>query len=58
MIIKRNRDVMEVFNDRWKANHNKELERVVQNNKINNIANMAGIRGIKPRVIGYKNRGK
>lgn len=58
MIIKRNRDVMEVFNDRWKANHNKELERVVRNNKINNIANMAGIRGIKPRVIGYKNRGK
>ena len=42
-MFKKNRDLTEVFNDRWKANHNKELENKVKNNKINTINRSYGI---------------
>lgn len=57
-MFKRDRDLTEVFNDRWKANHNKKLEEKVKNNKINTINRSYGIgnnpiRNNKP--IGYNN---
>ena len=42
-MFKKNRDLTEVFNDRWKANHNKELENKVKENKINTINRSYGI---------------
>ena len=36
-MFRRDRDLTEVFNDRWRANHNKALERKVSVNKINTI---------------------
>jgi len=59
-MFNRNRDLTEVFNDRWKANHNKELEKKVKENKMNTINRSYGIDN-KPnnnnlnKPIGYQN---
>lgn len=58
-MFKKNRDLTEVFNDRWKANHNKVLEEKVKNNKIITINRSYGIGGNQVRKdnkpIGYNN---
>lgn len=38
----RNRDLKDVFEDRYQANHNKELEENARNNKKNLIDRMVG----------------
>ena len=61
-MFRRDRDLTEVFNDRWRANHNKALEKTVRKNKINTIKRSFGITGTissqnklnKP--IGYINK--
>lgn len=61
-MFRRDRDLTEVFNDRWRANHNKALEKTVRKNKINIIKRSFGITGTissqnklnKP--IGYINK--
>lgn len=61
-MFRRDRDLTEVFNDRWRANHNKALEKTVRENKINTIKRSFGITGTinsqnklnKP--IGYINK--
>ena len=58
-MFKKNRDLTEVFNDRWKANHNKVLEEKVKSNKINTINRSYGIGDNQVRKenkpIGYNN---
>ena len=38
----RNKDLNQVFNERYQANHNKELEEAARNNKKSLIERMAG----------------
>ncbi len=58
-MFKRNRDLTDVFNDRWKANHNKALEKVVRANKVDTIRRSYGIENNPVRnnnkPIGYNN---
>lgn len=56
-MIFKNRDLTDVFNDRWKANHNKNLEKKVRDNKINTINRSYGLGNNQVKkdnkVIGY-----
>lgn len=56
-VIFKNRDLTDVFNDRWKANHNKNLEKKVRDNKINIINRSYGLGNNQlkkdNKVIGY-----
>lgn len=59
MNIKRNKDLIEVFNDSWKANHNKNLEDKIRNNRIDTINRSYGVLN-KPirkenKPVGYNN---
>lgn len=62
-MFRKDRDLMEVFNDRWKANHNKHLEKIIEKNKTGILERSYGIendmnkRSIlkKDKPIGYNN---
>ena len=58
-VFKRNRDLTDVFNDRWKANHNKALEKTVQANKSSTLKRSYGLESnpVKSdnKPIGYNN---
>lgn len=56
----RNKDLMEVFEERYQANHNKKLMAEVKNNKKNTIDRMFGVKNrpnnpVNNHVIGYNN---
>ena len=59
-MFKRNKDLTEVFNDRWRANHNKALENIIKNNKSDIIKRSYGIESTEIRrevkkPLGYDN---
>lgn len=51
----RNRDLKEVFEDRYQANHNKELEEAARNNKKNMTDRMFGRLNNQNNNINNKN---
>ena len=59
----RNKDLIEVFEERYQANHNKKLQQAVKNNKKDTINRMFGVKTTpmnRPNttnnhVIGYNN---